>query len=152
MTLAPRRCRRCGAPVEFHRGPAATVDLIIELATEDGAPALVLIERRYPPEGWALPGGFIDAGESAEQAAVREAGEETGLAVELTGLFGVYSEPGRDPRGPTLAVVYRARAAGRPRAGDDAKNVRVVARSALPEHLAFDHRRILDDYLRERSK
>ena len=152
MTLEPRRCPRCGAAVEFYRNPVPAVDLLIEIDAPDGRPALVLIERRHPPLGWALPGGFIGIGESAEQAAAREAHEETGLRVSLLRLFGVYSEPGRDPRGSTLSVVYVARAEGRAQAGDDATAVRVVPLAELPEKLAFDHRRIIADYMRERSK
>lgn len=121
--------------------PLPTVDLIIEV--DDG---IVLIERRNPPPGWALPGGFLDAGECAEDGALREAREETGLEVELTALLGVYSDPDRDPRGPTLSTVYVGVARGMPAAADDAADARVFAPDALPTPLAFDHARILDDY------
>ena len=126
------------------RNPFPTVDIIIE--TEGG---IVLVERKNPPPGWALPGGFIDYGESAEAAAVREAREETGLTVRLTGLLGVYSNPDRDPRFHTLSVVYMAEPVGdaRPRGGDDAAQARVFPAHALPRDMAFDHAAIIADYL-----
>lgn len=125
--------------------PPLTVDVIIEV--DDG---LVLVKRRNPPAGWALPGGFVDPGETVEEAAVREAREETGLEVELLRQFHVYSDPGRDPRGPTVSVVFVGRAAGEPRAATDAASARVFAPGGLPEPLAFDHARILEDYLEGR--
>jgi len=125
--------------------PPVTVDLIIEV--DDG---LVLIERRNPPHGWALPGGFVDPGETVEEAAVREAREETGLEVELVRQFHVYSEPDRDPRGQTVSVVFIGRSDGEPEAATDAARARVFSRDDLPEPLAFDHDRILDDYLHGR--
>lgn len=132
--------------------PALTVDLIIALRDRPGAP-IVLVERRHEPLGWALPGGFVDIGETVEQAAVREAREETGLDVMLGPMLGVYSEPGRDPRGHTVSVVFTGAAAGRPQAGDDARDVGVFGLDKLPP-LAFDHARILGDYRRwiERRK
>ena len=128
-----------------NEGPRATVDVIIEV---DGG--IVLIRRRHPPEGWAIPGGFIDAGESAEDAARREMREETSLDVELLALLGVYSDPRRDPRGPTISAVYIGRARGQPRADDDAADVGVFDEAHLPEPLAFDHARILADYFGRR--
>ncbi len=125
--------------------PLLTVDVIIEVAG-----GLVLIERKNPPPGWALPGGFVDPGESLAHAAMREAKEETSLDVTLTEQFFAYSDPARDPRGATVSVVFLGRATGTPRAADDAKNVRVFAPESLPE-LAFDHRTILDDYRRYRA-
>jgi ADP-ribose pyrophosphatase YjhB (NUDIX family) len=123
--------------------PLATVDTIIRLS--DGR--IVLIERKNPPHGWAIPGGFIDRGESAETAAVREAAEETSLQVRLTRLVGVYSDPSRDPRFHTISVVYAAEADGEPKAADDAMNVALFDRAAaLALPLAFDHHRILVDY------
>ena len=108
----------------------------------------MLIERRYPPLGWALPGGFVDVGETLEQAAVREALEETCVDVKLTRLLGCYSDPGRDPRGHTVSAVYLATASGQPHAADDAANVALFQPDALPHPLAFDHGTILQDYLR----
>lgn len=122
--------------------PLLTVDIIIEVAG-----GIVLIERKNPPPGWALPGGFVDVGESLSQAAVREAREETSLEVTLAEQFFAYSDPKRDPRGATASVVFLGRATGTPRAEDDAKNIGVYALDRLPE-LAFDHAQILDDYRR----
>lgn len=107
---------------------------------------IVLIERLNPPFGWALPGGFVDYGESVEDAAEREAAEETGLQVKLTEQFQVYSDPQRDPRLHTLSVVFLATAKGDPLAGDDAKNLGVFEIWDLPSNLCFDHDRILRDY------
>lgn len=131
-----------------YRNPVPTVDIIIE--TPDGG--IVLIERANPPHGWALPGGFVDYGESLEAAAVREAREETGLEVELIRQFHTYSDPGRDPRQHTLSTVYLARAEGRPRADSDARRCAVFALDALPQPLAFDHAAILDHYRRWRER
>ncbi len=127
------------------RNPFPTVDIIIEL---DGG--VVLVERRNPPRGWALPGGFVEIGETVEQAAVREAREETGLEVELTELLYVYSDPRRDPRHHTLSVVFAARGRGNPRGGDDAQSARRFSLDELPP-LVFDHGLILEDYLRWRQ-
>lgn len=125
------------------RNPLPTVDLLIEV--EGG---LVFIERKNEPHGWALPGGFVDQGETVEEAARREAKEETGLEVELLSQLAVYSDPARDPRRHTLSVVFLARASGRPEAGDDAKEARVFPPDAPPSPLCFDHARILADYRR----
>ena len=127
---------------ERPRNPFPTVDIIIE--TPGGG--IVLIKRKNPPEGWALPGGFVDYGESLEEAAVREAKEETGLDIELVRQFHTYSSPDRDPRFHTITTVYIARANGTPQAGADAKEARVFTRENLPEKIAFDHRQILMDY------
>ncbi|HLD14467.1 MAG TPA: NUDIX domain-containing protein [Burkholderiales bacterium] len=116
--------------------PALTTDIIIELVDRPGHP-IVLIERRFPPLGWALPGGFVDVGEAVE---------ETTLAVTLKTLLGIYSDPARDPRRHTASAVYIAHARGEPRAQDDAKNVGVFTLDRLPEALCFDHTRILADY------
>ena len=125
--------------------PLLTVDIIIRLTDRPGHP-VVFIERKYPPHGWALPGGFVDPGETVAAAARREAAEETGLDVELTALLGVYSDPARDPRGQTVSVVFIARADGAPVAADDAANA-IVADPQAPPPLAFDHERIVSDYL-----
>ena len=127
------------------RNPFPTVDIIIEV--EGG---IVLIERKNPPHGWAIPGGFVDYGETVEAAAVREAREETGLVVQLTGLLGVYSDPSRDPRSHTISTVFVASAAGQPVADDDAANAGVFTEDTLPEDIAFDHREILEDYFSSR--
>lgn len=121
--------------------PVPTVDVIIEY--DQG---ILLIKRKNPPEGWALPGGFVDYGESLESAAVREAKEETGLAIELLRQFHAYSDPERDPRQHTITVVFLARAKGLPVAGDDAKEVGIFRKDTLPELITFDHRKILNDY------
>jgi 8-oxo-dGTP diphosphatase len=107
--------------------------------------SIVLIERRFPPPGWALPGGFVEPGESLARAAMREAREETSLEVTLTEQFFAYSDPARDPRGPTVAVVFLGRAQGTPHAADDAANVALYSLDKLPP-LAFDHSQILADY------
>ena len=124
-----------------YRNPAPTVDIIIELGG-----GVVLIERKNPPHGWALPGGFVDYGESLEDAAIREAKEETGLDIELLKQFHTYSDPVRDPRRHTITTVYVARASGDIRAGDDAKAARVFTKDSLPDVMAFDHGKILEDY------
>ena len=129
-----------------HRNPVPTVDCIIEI--DDG---IVLIRRKNAPHGWAIPGGFVDYGETVELAAVREAREETKLEVELVELFQVYSDPKRDPRQHTLSAVFIARASGTPTAADDAVSARIFDRDSLPEPLAFDHARILADYFEYRD-
>jgi 8-oxo-dGTP diphosphatase len=134
-------------PAPDQKSPRPTVDVIIEM--EGG---VVLVRRRNPPHGWALPGGFVDGGESLAQAARREAKEETGLDVELSELLGVYSDPARDPRGFfTISTVYIGRAAGQPQGGDDAVEARVFALGDLPPDIPFDHPTILDDYRRYRA-
>lgn len=123
------------------RNPVPTVDLIIEY--NEG---IILIERKNPPDGWALPGGFVDYGETLESAARREAKEETGLDVELIRQFHAYSDPQRDPRHHTITIVFVAHAKGRPKAGDDAKEIGIFTENILPDKIAFDHRTILIDY------
>ncbi|MBD3347756.1 MAG: NUDIX domain-containing protein [Candidatus Eisenbacteria bacterium] len=122
------------------RNPVPTVDIIIEY--EGG---IVLVERRNPPHGWALPGGFVDYGESVESAAAREAREETGLELRDLRQFHVYSEPGRDCRMHTMTTVFTARGVGKLMAADDARSAKVFS-DELPETMAFDHRRIIEDY------
>jgi 8-oxo-dGTP diphosphatase len=129
--------------------PLLAVDIIIELIDRPARP-IVLIERRYEPLGWALPGGFVDVGETLEHAAVREALEETSLAVQLQVLLGCYSDPRRDARGHSVAAVYIAHATGLPRAADDAANVQLFLPGAWPA-LVFDHALILEDYCRYRD-
>ena len=124
-----------------YRNPLLTVDIIIECG--DG---IVLIERRNPPSGWALPGGFVDYGESLEAAAVREAAEETSLAVRLVEQMHTYSDPGRDPRHHTVSTVFIARADGVPRGADDALKARIFKAENLPAPIVFDHTAILKDY------
>jgi 8-oxo-dGTP diphosphatase len=125
--------------------PKLTVDLVLRIhAATD---SVVLIERRNPPHGWALPGGFVDLGETVADAARREGREEIGLRVTLVALLGVYSAPGRDPRGHTVSAVFVADAVGQPVAGDDAAAVRIHGLAELPP-LVFDHGLILEDYRR----
>lgn len=128
---------------EKRRNPYPTVDIIVE--KNDG---VVLIRRKNPPYGWALPGGFIEYGESAEEAAVREAKEETNLEIDLKELFHVYSAPDRDPRFHTISIVFIAKGSGKLKAGDDAGDARVFYEGNLPENIAFDHRKILNHYFR----
>ena len=130
--------------------PSLTVDIIIELVDRPQRP-IVLIRRGHPPPGWALPGGFVDVGERVEDAARREAGEETGLQVTLKALLGCYSDPARDPRGHTVSAVFVAEAKGQPLAADDAAEAQVSDPQAPPQPLAFDHARILEDYRRFRA-
>lgn len=125
--------------------PLLAADAIIELVDRPGRP-VVLIKRRNPPPGWAIPGGFVDVGERAEAAAVREAREETDLKVTLIALLGIYSDPARDPRGHTVTAVYVAEARGEPRALDDAASLGVFPLDTLPSPLAFDHATVLADY------
>lgn len=124
------------------KGPSAAADVIIELPDN----AIVLIERKFEPQGWAIPGGFIDYGESAEAAAVREAKEETGLDVELLDQLYTYSAADRDPRGHTLTVVYVGRASGKPAGADDAARAGTFTELDLPSPLAFDHASVLRHY------
>lgn len=126
--------------------PALTVDIIIELDGSQPEGEIVLVQRKYPPPGWAIPGGFVDYGETVEHAAVREAKEETDLEVKLKRLLGVYSDPGRDPRGHTVSIVYVATGKGVPKAKDDALALGRFRQDSLPESLAFDHEMILQDY------
>ncbi len=139
-------CPICGHKFKKYRNPVPTVDIIIE-SGEDS----ILIQRKNPPYGWAIPGGFVDYSESVERAAVREAKEETSLDVKLVHLLGVYSDPNRDPRQHTISTVFVASANGKPVAGDDAKQVRRFTKKNFPSTLAFDHKKILEDYFRWKS-
>lgn len=141
MSEDVQKCPHCGKTVRVYRNPFPTVDIIISTGEK-----IVLIQRRNPPFGWALPGGFVDYGESLETAAEREAREETGLS--LTGLrqFRAYSAPGRDPRQHTISVVFTAHATGQPRAGDDALEAGLFSVDELPSPLCFDHAEIIEDY------
>jgi 8-oxo-dGTP diphosphatase len=131
--------------------PQITVDTIIELTDRPGNP-IILIERKYPPLGWAIPGGFVDFGETLETAAIREAKEEISLVIELRVLLGNYSSPERDPRGHTVTACYVATANGQPVAADDARHVEIFSIDALPSQLAFDHEMVLADYKRYREQ
>jgi 8-oxo-dGTP diphosphatase len=137
-------CPQCGHQLSVYRNPLPTVDVLILFSGQ----GVVLVERRNPPLGWALPGGFIDYGESAEAAAIREAREETGLDVELLDLFGVYSDPDRDPRHHSMSVVFLATCTDCSllQAGDDALTVRCFPLNKRPRNMVFDHGRILDDF------
>lgn len=125
------------------KNPTPTVDIIIEI--EGG---IVLIERKNPPYGWALPGGFMDYGETFEEAALREAREETALDIVLLRQLHAYSDPKRDPRKHTITVVFVAKASGMPVAGDDAKGIGVFTKDNLPSPVVFDHGKIISDYFR----
>lgn len=133
-------CPVCNTPVTVYRNPVPTVDIIVELHG-----GIVLIERKNEPLGWALPGGFVDYGESFEAAACREAKEETGLEVTLREQFYTYSDPQRDARQHNSSTVYIATAQGEPVGADDAVQARVFHKGNLP-HLVFDHRQIVEDY------
>ena len=133
-----------------YRNPTPTVDIIIELIDRPHRP-IISIERLNPPYGWALPGGFVDYGESLETAAIREAKEEVGLDVQLLEQFHVYSAPDRDPRQHTISIVFIATATGEPIAQDDAKSVKIFAPWEIPTQLCFDHGQIVKDYLKYRN-
>jgi ADP-ribose pyrophosphatase YjhB (NUDIX family) len=119
------------------------VDCIIEI---DGN--IVLIKRKNPPYGWALPGGFVDEGETVEAAVMREMKEETNLSLRELRQFHVYSDPERDPRGHTVSVVFTARGKGELKAQDDAKGIGLFTEETLPDEIAFDHREIIMDYFK----
>jgi ADP-ribose pyrophosphatase YjhB (NUDIX family) len=129
-----------------HRNPIPTVDIIIEVQREDGKKGIILIKRKNPPHGWAIPGGFVDYGESLEEAAVREAKEETSLDVQLKAQLHTYSDPARDPRQHTISTVFVASAQGKPIADDDAQEIGIFTKEEINFSLAFDHTRILADY------
>ena len=141
------QCPKCKNEIEVYKNPIPTVDIIIEMESK----GIVLIKRKNPPCGWALPGGFVDYGESLEEAAVREAKEETDLNVKLTGQFYTYSDPTRDPRHHSISTVYIANAKGIPQPKDDAIDIGTFGESNLPDAIAFDHRSILKDYFKSKK-
>lgn len=134
-----------------HKCPIPTVDIIIEIKRKNGQEGIILIKRKNPPHGWALPGGFVDIGESLEEAAVREAKEETSLDVKLISQFHTYSDPKRDPRKHTISTVYVAAAQGRPIAQDDAQDIGIFTEEEINFPLAFDHQKILADYFKQKN-
>ncbi|NDV17978.1 NUDIX domain-containing protein [Pseudodesulfovibrio sp. JC047] len=142
-----RQCPHCGEVIEVYRNPIPTVDGLILMPSSEGD-GIVLVERKNPPFGWALPGGFVDYGESCETAVVREMKEETGLDVDIAGLFNVYSDPDRDERHHTMSVVYICvpRDPSMLAAGDDAARAEVFPLEKCPD-LAFDHGRIVHDFI-----
>lgn len=140
------KCPKCNTEITARRNPVPTVDIIININSH-----IVLIERKNPPYGWALPGGFVDYGESFEHAAVREAKEETGLDVFNLTQFRTYSDPNRDARMHTASTVFIAEAEGKPVAADDATNAGLFTENNLPK-LAFDHEKILADYFSTRKR
>jgi ADP-ribose pyrophosphatase YjhB (NUDIX family) len=139
------QCPKCQDKIELYQNPLPTVDIIIEIEKK----GIVLIKRKNPPYGWALPGGFVDYGESLEEAAIREAKEETDLDVKLNKQLHTYSNPKRDPRHHSISTVYIAKAKGRPQAKDDAIEIGIFNESNLPEEIAFDHRSILEHYFKQ---
>lgn len=145
-------CPKCGTPVIQYLNPVPTVDIIIEFGDEAGKKGIVLIRRKNDPPGWAIPGGFVDYGETLEQAAAREAREETGLEIQGLKQFHVYSDPQRDPRRHTISTVFIARGKGLLKAGDDAAAAEIFAEGHLPDLLAFDHATILKDYFGEEKR
>jgi 8-oxo-dGTP diphosphatase len=146
MSFDTLKCPACGEAVRRYRNPFPTVDIIIEI--EGG---IVLIERKNAPYGWALPGGFVDYGETLEQAAIREAREETSVEISNLKLLGCYSDPSRDERMHTISAVYVADGTGVPLASDDAAGLRIFAIDQLPGELCFDHAKIIGDYLVKKS-
>lgn len=134
------QCPHCQGKIEVYRNPVPTVDIIIEIEDK-----IVLIERKNPPHGWALPGGFVDYGESFEKAAIREAKEETGIKVTNLQQFRTYSDPKRDPRQHTASTVFIGTGTTAPVAADDAIRAETFGEENLPE-LVFDHKKILEDY------
>jgi ADP-ribose pyrophosphatase YjhB (NUDIX family) len=134
-----------------HKYPIPTVDIIIEIERKNGQQGIILIKRKNPPYGWALPGGFVDYGESLEEAAVREAKEETALDIRLKSQFHTYSDPMRDPRKHTISTVYIASAQGKPKAQDDAQDIGIFTKEEINFSLAFDHKKILTDYFKQKN-
>jgi len=135
-----------------YKNPSPTADVIIEVKKDDGQEGIILIQRKNPPPGWAIPGGFVDYGESLEEAAVREAKEETDLDITLRYQLHTYSDPGRDPRKHTITTVFVAEGQGRPRAQDDAKGIGIFTEKEINFPLAFDHALILSDYFNRKKQ
>jgi ADP-ribose pyrophosphatase YjhB (NUDIX family) len=148
MTKRTIHCPKCEAEIEVYKNPITAVDIIIEIDSK----GILLIKRKNPPFGWAIPGGFVEYGETLEDAAVREAEEETSLKVQLISQFHTYSDPNRDPRFHCISSVYIAKANGTPEAKDDAMEIGIFIEADLPEALAFDHREILRDYFKSKSR
>ena len=138
------QCPKCNNEIEIYENPIPTVDIIIEIELK----GIILIKRKNYPYGWAIPGGFVDYGESLEEAAVREAKEETNLEVKLIRQFHTYSDPGRDPRHHSISTAYIAKGKGKPQAKDDAVEIGIFNESDLPVQIAFDHRSILSNYFK----
>jgi len=143
-----KKCPNCGAEIEGYLNPLPTVDIIIELHGK----GILLIKRKNFPIGWAIPGGYVDYGESLEDAATREAKEETGLDVKLIRQLHTYSKSDRDPRHHSISTVYIARARGNPFAADDAAEVGIFTSDNLPSPIVFDHKEILSDYFKLKKK
>ena len=137
------KCPNCNHSIEIYKNPIPTVDIIIEYKK-----GIVLINRRNFPFGWAIPGGFVDYGESLEQAAIREAKEETNLDITLTTQLHTYSSPDRDPRQHTISTVFTAIGKGELKGKDDALEAEIFYKNNLPDNIAFDHRKILYDYFK----
>ncbi|CAG34802.1 NUDIX domain-containing protein [Desulfotalea psychrophila] len=136
------KCPHCQGPITIYRNPIPTVDIIIEIEEK-----VVLIERKNTPHGWAIPGGFVDYGESFETAALREAEEETGIKLKEIEQFRTYSAPDRDPRQHTASTVFFARGDGQqPRGGDDALRAELFSWDDLPAGIVFDHKKILAEF------
>jgi ADP-ribose pyrophosphatase YjhB (NUDIX family) len=141
------QCPQCGTKIRQYKNPLPTVDIIIEVEA-----GIVLIKRKNEPLGWAIPGGFVDYGESLEEAAVREAKEETGLNVRLIRQFHTYSDPKRDPRFHAISTVYIAKAQGVPKAEDDAQDAKIFDHHNLPADIVFDHRKIVEEYFKAKDR
>ncbi len=146
MSFKTLTCPKCGSDVKEYSNPLPTVDIIIEIDR-----SIILIKRKNPPLGWALPGGFVDYGECLEKAATREALEETSLVIDNLRLLGCYSDPDRDTRMHTISTVFVATGHGTPCAADDAASLALFTTDELPEQLCFDHASILADYVKSRS-
>ena len=146
LCMIPARTK--GALAKMIETPKLTTDVIIRIWEKDRFQGIVLIDRKNPPLGLAIPGGFVEVGESVETAALREMKEEVGLDVQLVGLLGVYSDPKRDPRFHTASVVFVGDSTGDPQAASDAQEASIYRLEEIPlDRLVFDHREILLDFL-----